>query len=436
VAPHAAPLYSGTVAAAAYRHLQLAGPERIFLLGFSHRDGPRGIAIPDVDAYRTPLGDAAVDRSTVRALCADARFQLVDERQLCDHSVEIQLPFLRRAAPAAAVIPLYVGYLEEEERRGAAEALARAWHPGDVLLASSDFTHYGRGFHYVPFPADRQVAARLRGLDRRAIEGASGIDSALFLESLRECGATVCGSLPISLLLRTLSLLDGEDIFQQELDYQTSGEITGNFSESVSYAALGYFHRNSYELDPAERRELLLSAQATLRHLRETGRREPIAPASLPALAMRAPVFVTLRDGERLIGCIGRLSHCPPLAEAVPQLTLAAALDDPRRAPGDGIPENGEIEISVLTPMKRVRGSEAIQIGRDGIYVECGVRQAVLLPQVAGPDWSAGKFLGVLLRKAGLDARACGAPETRLSVFQAQVFGVGFTAATLAGTVL
>ncbi|MCX6629314.1 MAG: AmmeMemoRadiSam system protein A [Candidatus Solibacter sp.] len=303
-----------------------------------------------------------------------------------------------------------------------AEVLARTWHPGDVLVASSDLTHYGRGFHYVPFPVDRQIAARLRELDRSVIDAACGVDSALFLEKLSQSGATACGSQPIALLLHTLSLIDGEDIFQQEMDYQTSGEMTGDFHESVSYSALGFFHRSSFELNEAERSELLRSARATLRHLGETGRPTPVPPQSLPALARRVPVFVSIHNAGRLLGCVGRVRRPLPLSDAVPEMTLAAALHDPRRPPAAGIPGDAEIEISVLTPMKLVRGIDAIRIGRDGAYVECGAHSALLLPQVVDRGWTATRFVDLLFRKAGLEPRAYGAPGTRLYGFQAQVF--------------
>jgi len=422
VVPHAAPQYSGTVAAAAYRHLRNADPPRVFILGFSHRRGVRGVAVPDVESYRTPLGDVAVDASAARALCSTGRFLLVDDRDVCDHSVEIQLPFLKTAAPRALVIPVYVGPLDEQERTASAEALAAALRPGDILLASSDLTHYGPRFGYVPFPADGRTAARIRQLDRWAIDAASSVESELFHQTLCRAGVMACGSQPISLLLSTLALLDNHDIFQQELDYQTSGEITGDFRESVSYAALGYFRRGSFALSEPERCELLRSAWATLSRWRETGRREIMAPRSLPALARRAPVFVTIRGAGGLIGCIGRVFECPPLAETAPLMTLAAALDDPRRPAGAGVPEDVTIEISVLTPMKLVNGVDAIRIGRDGAYVECGACSALLLPQAAVEGWTADRFLDVLFRKANLDREAYSASRGRLHIFQAQVF--------------
>jgi AmmeMemoRadiSam system protein B/AmmeMemoRadiSam system protein A len=420
--PHAAPQYSGTVAASAYRHIELAKPERVFILGFSHAGGQRGVAIPNVSRYRTPLGEIGVDVPGAHELCSGAPFRLVGESQACDHSVEIQLPFLQRVAPGARVIPLYVGQLAEAETTAAAETLARACREGDVFVASSDLTHYGPSFGYVPFPVDSQVDVRLRELDRSVLAAASSVDCGLFLETLCKSGATACGYQPISLLLRTLSLMGGEDIFQQELDYQTSGEITGDFRDSVSYAAAGYFRRSSFEVNRLEQHELLLSAQATLGCLRQTGQREIVSSLSLSVLARRAPVFVTLRHKRHVIGCVGRVFHCLPLAEAVPQMTMAAALDDPRRLPDEIIPADVEIEISLLTPMKLVRGADAIGIGRDGVYLECGTHRALLLPQVAGAGWSTARFLDLLFKKAGLKGQMYGDPEWRLYIFEAQVF--------------
>jgi len=122
------------------------------VLAFPHQGGLRGMAIPDVETISTPLGEVPIDREFAQG------FARVAEDQVCDHSFEIQLPFLQRAVPNARVTPVYVGRTSAGERRAAAERLAAAWQPGVVFLASSDFTHYGRGFGYVPFPADSTVA--------------------------------------------------------------------------------------------------------------------------------------------------------------------------------------------------------------------------------------------------------------------------------------
>ena len=425
VVPHAGLEYSGTVAAAAYRHLQAAKPDRVFILGFTHRGGRPGVSIPDIGAFQTPLGEVTVDRAAAREMASGEQFAMVAEQSVCDHSVEIQLPLLQRAVAGVPVIPLYVGPLDDNERRTAAQALAQYIRPGDVLLASSDLTHYGKSFGYQPFPAGPDVDRQLFLLDSGVIDAAGSLDPTLFLDTLRELDSTVCGHGPIALLLETLGLLSGEEVFQQTLDYQTSGELTGDFEHVVSYGSLGYFRADSFRLNEEAQGALLAGARDTLRHLSATGQRQAIPPTvASPFLMRRAPVFVSLHQGRELFGCIGLVNTESPLAEAVPKLTLEAALDDPRFARRPSVPDGLAIEISVLTPMKRIRDWRSFQLGRHGAYLESSSRSGLLLPQVATPGrFTQTSFLETLSRKAGLRPGAYQDPQAHLSVFQAQVFG-------------
>jgi AmmeMemoRadiSam system protein B/AmmeMemoRadiSam system protein A len=417
VVPHAGPEYSGVVAASVYRSLRQQNPERIVLLAFPHHGGLRGAAVPKVRSVSTPLGSVPIDSFL------STRFPRVDEALVCDHSFEIQLPFLQKMAPDAHICPLYVGTLNDAERRTFAESLAAEWQLGTVLLASSDFTHYGRSFSYVPFPADSHIEDRLRDLDAECVEAAGSLDAGIFLDSLAETGATVCGAAPISLLLAALQLISPQGLFQSTLDYQTSGEITGDFRHSVSYVALGYYPRSAFELSPGDREALLLSAELTLERLRTTGRRDPVPPLGSVALQSHRGVFVSLHRGPELLGCMG---HCPgraPLVEAVPALALAAALEDPRFHPGDAVKGPYELEISVLTPLRRVRAAADLRVGRHGGLLKLGMMSGLLLPQVAPRHgWTAETFCEALSRKSGLPAQAYRDPAARLCVFEAQVF--------------
>jgi AmmeMemoRadiSam system protein B/AmmeMemoRadiSam system protein A len=418
-------MYSGTVAASAYRHLQASNPERVFMMGFTHRGAGPGVLIPDVGGIQTPLGVVSIDQVEAAALVADGPFVRTAESRVCDHSVEIQLPLLQTAVPGARVLPLYVGHLNDAQRYSAARILARHIGPGDVLLASSDLTHYGRSFGYEPFPAGADLAERLSRLDHDVIDAAGSLDPTCFLETLRELESTVCGYEPISLMLETLNQLGCDDVFQQTLDYQTSAEITGEVDHSVSYASLGYFRAGSFFLDAAGCEALLSSARATLRHLSATRRRGTAPPANAgPSLWRRASAFVSLHLGEDLFGCVGRRTQDVPLAELIPELTLAAALDDPRFPNRDNVTEGLDVEISLLTPLKRIPDWRSFCVGRDGAYLESGERSAMLLPQVArhGANTET-RFMEALSRKAGLRPDAYRDPKARLSVFQAQVFG-------------
>ena len=136
-------------------------------------------------------------------------------------------------------------------------------------------------------------------------------------------------------------------------------------------------------------------------------------------------LFVTLRKGEDLRGCIGTLSPDGDLSRLVPRFARRAAFEDPRFPPlsEDELPACA-IEISVLTPPEPVADPSQIVVGRDGLLLEIGGRSGLLLPQVA-TEWGFDRdtFLGEVARKAGLPRDAWKRPETKLWSFQAEVFG-------------
>jgi hypothetical protein len=417
-------MYSGPVAAAVYRCLEHSRPRRIVLLGFSHRQGVQGIAVPRVETISTPLGQTRIDVEAARELSEHPPFHASPERFLCDHSVEIQLPFLQVVAPDAVVLPLYAGHLSVTDRDGAACRLRRLLEDdGTVLVASSDFTHYGSDFGYVPFPPDEDTPYRLKRLDGEIIDAAGSLDSGLFLEELRRTKATMCGYEPVALLLETLRDAPGEEVFQETLDYQTSAEITSEYDHSVSYGALAYFPYDAFLLSTESQIALLDSVRRTLAELLSTGERHPVEPASLPELTQRLGVFVTLYQDRLLKGCIGRCHEPEPLAHSVPRLALSAALDDTRFEPIDSA-KPLEIEISVLSPLKRIRHPEQLIAGEHGGVLECGSQSGLLLPKVASErNWNAAQFLTALAQKAGLSRDIYRNSAARLSVFRAQVFG-------------
>jgi len=424
VVPHAGLEYSGAVAAAAYRYVRRQKPRRAVILGFAHRGGPAGVTIPAIEEYQTPLGEVAVDRETMNRLGAQRPFHWVPEDRICDHSVEIQLPLLQRAAPEARVVPLFVSHLDAHARRVAAEVLAGLCEPGTIFLVSSDLTHFGRAFGYQPFQVDSAISARLSCLDHILMAGAASLDAQAFLDTVGENRATVCGREPIALWLEMLALVGGEEVFQDILDYRTSGDVTGDYEHTVSYGVLGYFPARSFGVDAAGQELLLESAQETLRYLRATGEHRPIPPREMtPPLSRKAGVFVSLHQEGRLLGCVGNRTSFESLAENVPEMTLRAALDDPRFPTVLGVEGGIDVEISILTPMKPVRDARAFRVGQHGATLEYAGRQALLLPQVARHrEWNADQFMSALSAKAGLGSKGYQTAGARLNVFRAQVF--------------
>ncbi len=135
--------------------------------------------------------------------------------------------------------------------------------------------------------------------------------------------------------------------------------------------------------------------------------------------------FVTLHKNGKLRGCIGHMTGINPLYRTVSELALSSALEDPRfpRVAADELREI-DIEISVLSPLREVSSVEEIVPGVHGIYIQRGHRSGVLLPQVASErGWDRTTFLRNSCRKAGMDEKCWKLPDTRISIFEAEIFG-------------
>lgn len=422
IVPHAAPAYSGAVAASAYRHVRESNPSRIVLLGFCHRRPLTGIAVPVVDLIETPLGAIRVDREMSESLSAAPPFYPVMEQVACDHSVEIQIPFLQTLLPGAAIVPLYVGRLTDDQRSKAAGALRGLMRDGTVLIASSDLTHFGSRFDYTPFGVDEATAGNLRSLDMGVLAAAGSLDPAVFRSAVERTGATVCGTGPIQLLLETVRGLEGE-AFQEILDYDTSGAMVRNFEHSVSYGAAGYFPAEAFHLEPEDQTGLLNSARFTLDHYRRTGEQRFLPLPGSASLQQRGRAFVTLHGGGGGVrGCVGHFDHPMPLTRSVPELAIASS-EDGRFGPV--APDEAlAIEVHILTPPRRLADPLQLQAGRHGAILQSGIRRGLLLPSVAARHGlSTRGFLRELTRKAGVPENIYAEDGWELSVFCAQSFG-------------
>jgi AmmeMemoRadiSam system protein A len=172
------------------------------------------------------------------------------------------------------------------------------------------------------------------------------------------------------------------------------------------------------------RRDLLALARAALEaHFR--GEPEPrLASDKSEAFGEPRGLFVTLRIGEDLRGCIGTLAPDGNLAGSIPRYARAAAFDDPRFPPLEASELlRCTIEISVLSAPRLVEDLRDIEVGRDGLIIDSGGRRGLLLPQVA-TEWGFDRerFLAEVARKAGLPPESVRAPGTALWAFQAEVF--------------
>jgi AmmeMemoRadiSam system protein A len=176
-------------------------------------------------------------------------------------------------------------------------------------------------------------------------------------------------------------------------------------------------------LNVEEKRALLDLARKTLESYL-TNKTTPRCQLVSGALAERKGAFVTLHNGAELRGCIGQLSPETGLNQVVQHCVISAAVEDTRFLPVTK-EELAEltIEISVLTPFRRIQQIEEIEIGRHGLYIVQGYFRGLLLPQVASEyGWDRTTFLKQACRKSGLPESAWQDPRTAIHIFEAEVF--------------
>jgi hypothetical protein len=441
IVPHAGYVYSGRVAAEAIAALPAEGVRRVLLLGPSHRMDFAGGALPAarIDRFQTPIGAVPLDTDALAELRDGSELGGPYRAHDHEHALEVELPLLLRQLGPAPLVPVLVG--PRTDREGAmalAEQVAGVIEPGTVVVVSSDFTHHGAAYRWAPFPRGG-LPERLLELGRATAGRAAAMDAGGFWHQVMVSGDTVCGARPIQVLLELLKRrFDGSG---EVLEVTTSGSVSGSWEQSVTYAAVAY--RGQWrsapvsdspppfaKLSAADGKRLLGLARSTLRS--HTGHGPELAhwfeATTLDdRLRARACAFVTLRhsggrrDGE-LRACMGSLTGCEPLVDSVVQAAVSAAHDPRFRELQARELDDLELEVSVLTPMRRVPGPQLIELGKHGVVLSKGGRSAVYLPQVATETgWDLETFLSRLAKKAGLPANAWRS-GAQLEVFEALVF--------------
>ena len=440
LAPHAGYIYSGQVAADAWRQVQGRDLEVVVILGTNHTVAPfRGAAVYAGRGLRTPLGTATVDRALATRLveAADGLVTADADAHRREHSVEVQVPFAQTVLPRARLLPLVVGTADPETCRRLGELLASAL--GDrraVIVASSDLSHYPDAA--TAAAVDAEVLAAAATLEPTQVTRAIAAAERRGRAGLETCA---CGEGALLVMLHAARALGAnhatvlDRVHSGETVFGEPGRVVGYGALLVSRAdtpgrdttALGSPPPASADrpLAAAEQAALLDFARRTVTQYLTTGT-APLARGLVPRLGAHHGAFVTLTDREgELRGCIGHLAEDRPLGEVVGAMAIQAAVGDRRFSPVTASELAAlHLEISVLTPLRAVRGPDAIAVGRDGVVIRKDGRQAVFLPQVAVEQgWDRDTLLGQLCRKAGLARDAWQQPGREFLTFQAQVFG-------------
>jgi len=390
IVPHAGYIYSGGVAARAYDALRSARgiARRVVLLGPVHRVPVRGLALPAAEGFDTPLGRIPVDAAAREALRGLPQVVTSDPAHAMEHSLEVQLPFLQKALGDFSVVPLAVGIASVQE---VAAVLERLWGGDEtVVVLSTDLSHY-------------HAYDQAKAIDGATIERISHF--ATDIDHDQACGATPLNGLLGFAARRNLSI--------KLLTACNSGDTAGSRDRVVGYSSFALYEPGADVPLHAAGETLLGMARAAI-HGRLTG--GPEIPAAQPWLKQAGATFVTLTRDGALRGCIGSLEALRPIAEDVSRNAIGAAFHDPR-FPALSASEWPDVrtEVSLLSAPRPIRFAdedhllEQVVAGEDGIIVEHMGRRATFLPQVWESLPDKRRFMGELLRKAGLPS------ETRLA---------------------
>ncbi len=432
IVPHAGYNYAGPMQAAAYTSIRGHTYTRVFILAVPHCAAVDGVSIPAVTHYETPLGRIPLDRAAAdRLLKSGGPFTSHQTAHREEHSVEIQLPYLQRILGDFFLVPMLVG-TGPEASRAVALALSKELRPGDLVVVSSDSTHYGPSFNYRPFPCDEHVAENLKKLDLDAAQHILDFDLDGFINYKRDTGITICGFAPICVLLALLP----PGTKAKLTGYDTSGAGLNDYTNSVSYVGIaftgpawGSTSRPKFRALTGEEQQfaLKIARESMERFIRRGEIYDPEeAGLTIPdGLRPHAGSFVTLKIDGRLRGCIGDILPVRPLYQSILKRAISSAAEDTRfsRVKESEL-EKIHIEISVLTPPEKVESWKEIEIGKHGILFSFdGRRRSVYLPQVAPEQgWELEETLIHLGRKGGLESDAFMSPRASFEVFTAQVF--------------
>ena len=424
IVPHAGYYFSGNVAASAYMTLNpKKSYKRIFLLGPSHHEWLNGASVNSkVDYYATPLGNVKVDRETAQQLIdADSVFSYKAAAHAQEHCLEVQLPFLqRRLDEVPPIVPIIISTNDYSKLKRMAEMLRPYFTDDNLFIISSDFSHYPSYEDAYEVDTKTGKAIETGDVEQLIATIENNADS-----GKRNLATSACGEFPII----TLMLMLNHNYEIKHLMYQNSGDIDNHdHSRVVGYHAFAFLRKQisetEFTLTDADKKQL---KEIALQSIKDSLDSKPIARPTLHSqlsiLNSKCGAFVSLHKYGRLRGCIGHFGEDYPLHEIVAEMARAAAFEDPRFTPVTREElDDIDIEISVLTPMRRIQSIDEFELHRHGIYIRKGFRSGTFLPQVSDEvNWTKEEFIGHCSQdKAGLGWD--GWRDAELYVYEAIVF--------------
>lgn len=441
--PHAGYIFSGQTAAYAYKTISGKNIYNVVLIGNSHHFPLNTAAIYASGRFKTPLGEVEINKELAGKILANTKLaQDSTFPHNPEHSIEVQLPFLQRTLTNFKIVPILLGELSIEQCGELGSAIAKSINEmglsqNTIIIASSDMSHYPSWAN-----ANMVDGAALKALEKFDPPVLKKTITNYLTSSIPNLSCVLCGEESVYTAMSAAKSLGANRV--KVLKYTNSGETSGDKSRVVGYGAVVFLKSEArkrpvqtaeqksetevrkmkeFTVTEKNQKELLKIARQSIEGFLKTGKM-PKFDVKDPELCAPSAVFVTLTKNKDLRGCIGTTAPQAPLYEAVSRMAVAAAFEDHRfSAVTPEELKDLHIEISVLSPMTRVKSADEIKQGTHGVVVRRGYRSGLFLPQVWEHFSKKDDFLNELCwQKAGLEPGAWKNPDTELYVFTVFAF--------------
>ena len=401
ISPHAGYVYSGEVAASVFNQIDNNKVyDKIFVIASSHRVSFSGASIYSKGNYITPLGEVKVNIKLANELIdKHSCFTFYKDAHTTEHSLEVQLPFLQYVIKKDfEIIPIIIGSQSIDMCKQLAKALKPYFNSDNLFVISSDFSHF-------PTYDD---AAKIDKISADAILTNSPEKLTETIETndtlnIPNLATSMCGWTSVLTMLYMTE--KNPEIEMKLIQYMNSGDVSfGSKDRVVGYNGISVSLKNektmqttSFSLSKTDKVELLKMARATIELYIKKNKVPKSDTTNLSeTLKTNCGMFVTLHKKGKLRGCIGRFNPDIPLYELVKEMAISSATRDSRFQPvTQSELDEIDIEISVLTPMQKMKSIDELVLGKHGIYIKKDFHSGTFLPQVATEtEWTKTEFLG------------------------------------------
>jgi len=380
LSPHAGYIASGPVAGAVISRVKFT--DTFIIMGPSHTGMGKPLSIMTQGTWKTPLGEVEIDSELgKKILDISSHLQEDQVAHQYEHSIEVQLPILQYFRSDIKIVPIVLAYSTGATYKEIGKEIAKAikdLNKEVVIIASGDMTHY-----------EPQESARRK--DNQAIDAMLDLDEDELLRRVNELNISMCGCAPAASLISAAKELGATEA--ELVKYQTSGDITGDYSSVVGYA--GIIIKKG--MPPLAR-----LAKRAVEAFVEKGK--PPQPEGLtPETRERAGVFVSIHRLGELRGCIGTFEpQQDNVAKEVITNAVSSATRDPRFPPiaPDEL-KDLDYSVDVLTKPEPIESKDRLDPKKYGVIVEGGFRRGLLLPDLEGVD-TVDYQIDICRRKAGI----------------------------------